>query len=212
AATRMLERARSTGSSRVLALALGFVSHLAVDRALHPLVNRMARERARRLGGDPAHHHTEVEKFHSVLFHEERLGFDFMGKPALRAHIGLDAAQVHRDAELLSTLEESFAAVTGTPPGRTAWQRWSRGYQQYVWLVSSAVGTRIVPEDVKRRVHGELYRGAWGAFVDAYGVAVARSRDAMDAALAVVEASESDALQARDAFSAALPAGPIDLG
>ncbi|HEY6882017.1 MAG TPA: zinc dependent phospholipase C family protein [Polyangiales bacterium] len=212
AATRMLERARSTGSLRVLALALGFVSHLAVDRALHPLVNRMARERARRLGGDPAHHHTEVEKFHSVLFHEERLGFDFMGKPALREHIGLDAEQVHRDAELFSALEESFSAVAGTPPGRLAWQRWSRGYRQYVWLVSSAVGTRIVPEDVKRRVHGELYRGAWGAFVDAYGVAVARSRDAIDAALAVVEASESDVLQARDGFSAALPAGPIDLG
>src|ERR1700712_1338640 len=91
AAVSMLRAAhalRSSGQSaeadRVLAFALGFVSHLAVDRSMHPLVNRMARERAARLGGDPSHHHTEIEKFHSVLFHEQRLGFDFMGKPALR--------------------------------------------------------------------------------------------------------------------------------
>lgn len=212
AAAWMVERARASRSSRVLALALGFISHLAVDRALHPLVNRMARERARRLGGDPSHHHTEVEKFHSVLFHEERLGFDFMGTSALREHIAVGAELVHLDAELFATLEESFSAALGTPPGRRAWRRWSRGYQQYVWLVSSPVGTRIVPEDVKRDVHGELYRGAWGAFVDAYGGAVARSRDAIDAALAVANAPESDVNRARDAFNAALPEGPIDLG
>jgi hypothetical protein len=210
AAHAMLERARTTGSQRVLALALGFVSHLAVDRSLHPLVNRMARERARRLGGDDAHHHTEVEKFHSVLFHQERLGFDFMGKPALRAHIEVDADAVHADRELFPVLDAAFATVAGEGPGRAAWASWARGYRQYVWLVSSPVGKRIVPEDVKRRVHGELYRGAWGAFVDAYGVAVARSRDAIDAALTWVNAS--DMSRARDAFRQALPEGPIDLG
>src|SRR4051794_9051278 len=98
AATSMLEavrelraRGRRSEAERLFAFALGFVSHLAVDRSMHPLVNRMARERAARLGGEPAHHHTEIEKFHSVLFHEERLGFDFMGKPALRKHIEVDA-------------------------------------------------------------------------------------------------------------------------
>jgi hypothetical protein len=212
AAESMLERARATGSPRLLAMALGFVSHLAVDRSLHPLVNRMARERSRRLGGAPAHHHTEVEKFHSVLFHEERLGFDFMGEPALRAHIEVDADAVHRDADLLTALDAAFAAATGHAPGQDAFARWARGYRQYVWLVSSPVGKRIVPEDVKKRVHGELYRGAWGAFPDAYGGAVARSRDTIDAALAWVEAPAGEVARARDAFSQALPAGPIDLG
>jgi hypothetical protein len=212
AAESMLERGRELGSMRVQALALGFVSHLAVDRSLHPLVNRMARERARRLGGDPAHHHTEVEKFHSVLFHEERLGFDFMGEAALRAHIEVDADAVHRDGELLAALDSAFYLATGRAPGRASFARWSRGYRQYVWLVSSRMGKRIAPAAVRRRVHGELYRGAWGAFSDAYGEAVARSRDAIDAALDWMQAPPSDARRAREAFRCTLPAGPIDLG
>ncbi|HEX5661467.1 MAG TPA: zinc dependent phospholipase C family protein [Polyangiales bacterium] len=212
AAESLLEQARSQGSSRLAALALGFVSHLAVDRSLHPLVNRMARERARRLGRDASREHTEVEKFHSVLFHEERLGFDFMGLPALRTHIEVDADAVHRDADLFAALDGAFLAATGKAPGRDTFAAWSRGYRQYVWLVSSPVGKRIVPAEMKQRVHGELYRGPWGAFTDAYGAAVARSRDALDAALGWLDAPASDVRQARDAFSKTLPPGPIDLG
>jgi hypothetical protein len=212
AAVSLIECARASQSERVQALALGFVSHLAVDRSLHPLVNRMARERARRLDRDPAREHTEVEKFHSVLFHEERLGFDFMGEPALRAHIEVDADAVYRDADLFIALDAAFNEATGSAPGREVFARWSRGYRQYVWLVSSRVGKRIVPAEVKQRVHGELYRGAWGAFSDAYGVAVGCSRDAIDAALDWLQASDAGASRARGMFSRTLPAGPIDHG
>jgi hypothetical protein len=215
-ALRMLERARELrardvrASDRVLALALGYISHLAVDRSLHPLVNRMARARARRLGTDPKREHTEVEKFHSVLFHQDRLGFDFMGTPALREHIEVDGDALHRDATLFAAVDACFAAATGDAPGRAAFEQWARGYRQYIWLVSSAVGKRIVPEQVKRRVHGELYRGGWGSFVDHYGVAVGCAREALDAALVFMEAPASEA--SRAVFALALPEGPIDLG
>jgi hypothetical protein len=217
AAHRLLQQSRdlrtrdAAAADRVLALALGFVSHLAVDRSLHPLVNRMAAERAGRMGGDPSHHHTEVEKFHSVLFHEERLGFDFMGTPKLREHIGVDAHAVHRDPALFGALNAAFADAVGRAPEAANLERWARGYTQYVWLVSSPVGKRIVPNDVKPRVHAELYRGPFGAFVDAYGIAVRASREALDAALAWAEAPPERADAARAAFSQVLPEGPIDL-
>lgn len=215
-ALRMLEHARelrpsdAQAADRVLALALGYVSHLAVDRSMHPLVNRMARERARRLGTDPKREHTEVEKFHSVLFHEERLGFDFMGTPALREHIEVDAQALHRDPALFAAIDAGFNDATGAAPGSAAFALWGRGYSQYVWLVSGPVGKRIVPEGMKRRVHGELYRGGWGSFVDHYGAAVGAAREAIDAALAFVAAPASAA--SRAVFSRALPEGPIDLG
>jgi len=198
---------RAREAERVLALLLGFVSHLAVDRSLHPLVNRMARERARRLGRDVLHHHTEVEKFHSVLFHEERLGFDFMGRHELREHIAVDSDAIHRDADLRAAYVAALSATCGEPPGGELLRQWARGYQQYVWLVSSPVGKRIVPDAKKREVRAELYRGAFGSFVDAYGEAVGKSRDAIDATLCAFVAADGAALLAR-----ALPEGPIDLG
>jgi hypothetical protein len=195
-------------AERALAFALGFVSHLAVDRSMHPLVNRMARERAGRLGGDPAHHHTEIEKFHSVLFHEERLGFDFMGKPALRDHIVVDAHAIHRDATLARVFSDALTEATGEPTSKPLLAGWARGYLQYVWLVSGPAGRRLVPESVKDVVRGELYRDSpFGDFADAYAEAVARSVEAIDAALAFVESPLAD-----QGFDRVLPEGPIDLG
>jgi hypothetical protein len=193
-------------AQRVLAFLLGFVSHLAVDHALHPLVNRMARERARRLGRDVLHHHTEVEKFHSVLFHEERLGFDFMGRRELREHIEVDAAAIHRDADLRAAYTAALGRTCGKDPSGELLRRWARGYSQYVWLVSSPVGKRIVPDATKDEVRGELYRGPFGDFVDAYGDAVIKSREAIDATLLAFSAPDGMAMLTR-----ALPDGPIDL-
>ena len=214
-ATALLARVRTLRATpgtrdageRVLALALGYVSHLAVDRTLHPLVNRLARARAARLGGDPLHQHTEVEKFQSVLFHEERLGFDFMGEPALRAHIAVDAHAIHRDAALRAAFIEAMGAAIGRAPSPRLLKRWARGYRQYVWLVSSPVGKTIVPEAIKREVRDEVYGGSWGTFVAAYGEAVGASREALDAALALAESSEAAAR-----FDRILPEGPIDHG
>lgn len=215
AATSMLDavralrvQGRTDDADRVFAFALGFVSHLAVDRSMHPLVNRMARERAGRLGGEAAHHHTEIEKFHSVLFHEERLGFDFMGKRALREHIEVDAHAIHRDATLGPVFAQALREATGLDPSEKLLAGWARGYRQYVWLVSGPLGKRLVPEQVKEVVRPELYRGSpFGDFADAYDAAVAASREALEAALDFVETTEGAA-----AFARVLPEGPIDLG
>jgi hypothetical protein len=212
-AKSMLERARALSDqpasreqgARVLALALGFVSHLAVDAALHPLVNRLARARATRLADSPLRQHSEVEKFHSILFHEARFGFDIMGRPALRAHIAVPAHAIHRDPALSAAFRAGLEHALGRAPAPALLRRWAAGYSQYVWLVSSVAGKTLMSERTKREVRPEVYEGSWGTFPDAYAEAVERSRIALDRALDWVADPRTE-----PAFDAAMPSGPID--
>jgi hypothetical protein len=212
-AKSMLARARELAAhdvtradgARVLALALGFVSHLAVDASLHPLVNRLARARAARLRDHPLRQHSEVEKFHSVLFHEARLGFDFMGRRALREYIEVPAHEVHRDPALRAAFCAGLSAAISRTPTPALLRRWASGYSQYVWLLSSPAGKTLVPERVKHEVREEVFSGAWGTFEAAYALAVECSREALDRAFdfALDPAHEG-------AFDAVAPAGAID--
>jgi hypothetical protein len=194
-------------ADRVLALALGFVSHLAVDASLHPLVNRLARARAERIGDHPLRQHTEVEKFQSVLFHEARNGFDFMGRPEFAAHISVPARLIHEDAALRAAFCAGLEVALGHAPSQALLVDWARGYSQYVWLVSSIAGKTLAPERAKRSIHDEVYAGSWGTFQAAYAEAVASSRRALDCGLAFALSGDQSAEQALDAE---LPPGAID--
>jgi len=206
ARARVLERSGESGEAqRVLSLGLGFASHLAVDAELHPLVNRMARARAARLHDSALRQHSEVEKFHSVMFHEERLGFDFMGRRELGEHIRVDAHTVHRDPVLRDAFMAALTAAIGHAPSARLLGRWASGYTQYVWLVSSPAGKVLMSESQKREVREEVYEGAWGTFRAAYAEAVACSRRALDATLDLFQDPASEA-----AFAVALPSGSID--
>ena len=202
---RAHSRTRDPGE-RVLAFALGYASHIAVDRSMHPMVNRLARVRAQRLSDHWLRQHTEVEKFQSVLFHEERNGFDFMGRHELAQHIGVEGALLHRDAQLGHAFSSAVSAALGTTPNEQLVRRWARGYAQYTRLVSSPLGKTMVPEHVKREVRAEVYEGELH-FAAEYTSAVERSTHAIDLALAYAEHGVSD-----EAFDAALPEGSIDEG
>jgi hypothetical protein len=212
AAKSMLARARGLledgaeeAGQRVLALALGFASHLAVDASLHPLVNRLARARAARIGDHPLRQHSEVEKFQSVLFHEARNGFDFMGRAELAAHIAVPGQLIHEDAALRAAFSEALRAAVGRAPSHALLVDWARGYRQYVWLVSSVAGKTLAPEREKRALHEEVYAGPWGTFQAAYADAVADSLRAIECAFAFARGTGSE-----QALDAALPAGAID--
>ena len=202
AARRLRARASSRqDADRVLAVALGYFSHVAVDRVLHPLVDAQARARAARLRDSVAHQHAEVEKFHSVLLHEERLGFDFMGKAALAEHIGVDARATVELRELSFAWRDAVIGAIGAAPEHAARRRWARGYGQYVALLSSPAGKLLVPERVKAEVRPEVYDGVFAA---EFTRAVELSRRTLDAALALVDTGDDAA------FDAAVPEGSID--
>ncbi len=193
-------------AQRVLALGLGFLSHIAVDSSLHPMVNRLARERGARLGELAARQHNEVEKYQSVLFHEERLGFDFMGTDALRKHIAVEAQALHKDRALCAAFTFAVQNALHKPLAPNALRAWTKGYQQFVALVSSPAGKLLAPEPMKREVREELYRGASFDFSADYAQAVSRSRAVLNASLALYQ----DGRAKEAAFDALVPEGSID--
>lgn len=210
----LLRRARALRSSastraageRVIAFALGYVSHVAVDRSLHPLVNRLAAVRATRLGDAALRQHTEVEKFHSVLFHEQRLGFDFMGRRELRDHIAVQPRALHRIDELRDAYLGALSEALGQAPPAALVARWASGYAQYTWLVASPLGKTLVPDKVKEEVRAEVFEGPAVSFASAYAEAVDFSSHAVAAALSFCAGDEG----AEHAFDAQLSEGPID--
>src|SRR5438132_1707920 len=58
------------------------VPHVALDLALHPLVNYGARRDVVEKGGHESTHHRVTEKYHALFFHLERFGDDPIGTPA----------------------------------------------------------------------------------------------------------------------------------
>jgi hypothetical protein len=205
AAELRAHRATSRDGDRLLSVALGYFSHVAVDGSMHPLVNQLASVRAARLGDRPSRQHNEVEKFHSVLFHEERLGYDFMGDPRLVDHIAVDAGAFLDDGTIAIALRDAIAGVHDSRLQQRTLARWVRGYGQYVRLLASWFGRRIVPAAVKEAVRGEVYDAPFGRFVDHYARAVERSRRAVEAALAFTEDPTQEAR-----FDAVVPEGSID--
>ena len=190
---------------RLLAVGLGYLSHIAVDSSLHPLVNQLAGVRAKRLGDRPARQHNEVEKFHSILFHEERLGYDFMGDARLVAHITVDGDVIRGGGAIAVAFRDALVTVHSAAPPDRVLARWIRGYAQYTQLLASRFGKRLMPQAVKDEVRGEVYDAPYGRFVDHYARAVLRSRSYLEAGLAFAADGDSD-----DAFDRVVPEGSID--
>src|SRR6187402_1018222 len=113
------ERGRGQGGARddVLgAIALGVASHCAIDRALHPLINALAR--LHRAGKNHDASHREVEKFQSICFHEQYLGRDTMGTPGISTYLTLHVAEQWRGGDPTSRLlREAWAGALGDALG-----------------------------------------------------------------------------------------------
>jgi hypothetical protein len=198
----LLRAARAARRDDWLGLALGYLSHAAVDRAIHPLVNRLARARAAALGSTEAQQHREVEKFQSVLFHERRLGRDLMGTPHLTRYIAVDGALL--DGALGAALASALRAATGEAPPPGAWAAWAAGYAQYVGVLGSPLGRLPAPPSAKERERPALYDAV--AFDGEYARAMARSRRDVTTGYALLEAGRLDG----DEYFAAIPEGSID--
>ncbi|MEO6952098.1 MAG: hypothetical protein ABI321_09810 [Polyangia bacterium] len=184
---RVLRESPSTrrDGERVLAVALGLLSHLAVDSRLHPLVNQLAKVRAQRLDDRAARQHSEVEKFHSILFHEVRLGFDFMGDRRIAEYIAVEGQRVHDGGAIARALASALEIVHGSAPPASDIARWTRGYRQYTSLLASFIGKRIMPQATKEAVRAEVYDDA--RFLEHYADAVQRSVAYTRAGLALAD-------------------------
>ena len=208
----LLAVARRERDELLGAIALGVASHCAIDRAMHPLVNALARRHPDGRSHDAAHR--EVEKFQSICFHEQYLGRDTMGTSAITGYLTIHlAGQLARQLEerLSRQLRAAWAALGGAP-GAGELAGFARGYRHHAWLLGTPPGKRIAPPAAKEAARPRYLRGAWGTFEALLEDAIAASVPVINAAGAVLEADERDA-EADAAFAALarlLPAGTID--
>jgi hypothetical protein len=204
----LLTVARRERDDDLAAIALGLASHCAIDRALHPLVNALAR--AFPTGASHDASHREVEKFQSVCFHERYLGRDTMGTPAITGYLTIQLAR-RLDARLGGLLREAWADALGAAPTARELTGFTRGYATHAWLLGTPLGKRIASPAAKDAARPRYLHGPWGSFDELLEAAITRSLAVLEAAGAVLDATtDADAAAARRALTAVLPAGTID--
>ncbi len=206
----VLAGARARRDEEAAAFALGVASHCSLDRDIHPLVNALARANGVRRGKTLMSAHMEVEKFQSILFHEELNGCDFMGTPAVTRYVDLGLAPRLRAHPLGAAWRGALASEFGEGPERAALSGWGRGYRDFSRLIGSPVGATIAPPRAKEAARPVFYESGFGRFPDIVARSIARSIPILDAVADVYEASEPDAPAAFARLSALLPPGTID--
>jgi hypothetical protein len=189
------------------AIALGVASHCAIDRALHPLINALARRH--RGGASHDASHREVEKFQSICFHERYLGRDTMGTSAITGYLTIHlAAQL--DDRLSRLVREAWADALGDAPSARELAGFARGYRQHARLLGTPLGKRVAPPASKDEARPRYLHGPWGTFEVLLEEAITRSIEVVHAAGAVLEAGDRDVDGARSMLEGLLPAGTID--
>jgi len=202
-----LSIARRDRDDDLAAIALGLASHCAIDRALHPLINALAR--AHPAGGSHDASHREVEKFQSICFHEQYLGRDTMGTPAITGYLTIQLAS-GLDDRLNRLLREAWSDALGTAPRARELSGFVRGYRAHARLLGTPLGKRVAPPAAKDAARPRYLRGPWGTFESLLQAAIASSLGVLEAADAVLDASPADVDNARRVLAARLPAGTID--
>jgi hypothetical protein len=203
----LLTLARRERDDDLAAIALGLASHCAIDRALHPLVNALARAYPTAAGHDASHR--EVEKFQSVCFHEHYLGRDTMGTPAISGYLTIQLAR-HLDPRINRLVRAAWSAALGAAPTERALAGFARGYAAHTRLLGTPLGKRIAPPAAKLEARPRYLHGAWGSFESLLDAAITASLGVIEAAGAVLDADPTDLDAARRALDARLPPGTID--
>lgn len=205
--TSLLAIARRDRDDQLAAVALGLASHCAIDRALHPLVNALAR--AHPVGRNHDAAHREVEKFQSICFHEHYLGRDVMGTPAIARYLTIHLA-AGLDPQLDRQLREAWRDGLGSAPSQRELAGFVRGYRIHAAVLGSPLGKRVAPPAAKEAGRARYLSGRWGSFEPLLAAAVTASIGVLEAASAVLDAGASELERAHQALAARLPSGTID--
>ncbi len=205
--TALLEIARRERDDTIAAIALGLASHCAIDRALHPLINALAR--VHREGKNHDASHREVEKFQSICFHEHYMGRDMMGTAEITSYLAIRIADGLPDRVVVLLLE-AWRRALGTAPEATELAGYVRGYRTHTRLLGTPLGKRLAPRVAKEAAKPRYFHGGWGGFPSLLEHAIAASVGVIDAAVDVLDATTLDVHRARAQLASRLPRGSID--
>ena len=203
----LIDVARRERDETLGAIALGVASHCAIDRALHPLINALARKHVAGKNHDASHR--EVEKFQSICFHELYMGRDMMGTPEITSYLAIRLAEGLPDRLAMLALE-AWRRALGTAPEAAELVGYVRGYCTHTKLLGSPLGKRLAPLAAKAAARPRYIEGTWGAFSTLLERAVAASLPVLDATADVLDADATDVHRARAQLASRLPRGTID--
>ena len=214
ALVRRVARADADATTRdeARAFTLGLASHLAIDQALHPLINWLADAEVARTGISHASAHREVEKFQSVCFQETYFGVDLMGTAPVRAHLhvaGLDRLERSAVAQVAIL---AMADAFGRSPSIGDVAKWGRSFVVFSKMVASPLGRRVAPPAAKEEARPRFLHGSWGSFESRLDVTIAASSRVLEAVGALIEGPphELSLDDVRGALTGLLDAGTID--
>jgi hypothetical protein len=202
----------------VIAFALGYIAHAAVDRSMHPLVNYLAQQRSLRTGRRPDQEHHEVEKYQSILFHEDRFGIDMMGRLFLYNYLDIDFTLLcgrrgQAWGPLWPALYHALHKTHGIAPTLADFRRWTGSFDDYRLILTSPLGATLVPDYEKLFTRPALYDAV--RFPRRYQVAVGAAGDWADALLSyglALSFEPRNDTSAETALQHLIPEGSIDPG
>ncbi|HLL26023.1 MAG TPA: hypothetical protein VK427_27985 [Kofleriaceae bacterium] len=203
----LIEVARRERDDVLAAIALGLASHCSIDRALHPLINALARAHVAGKNHDASHR--EVEKFQSICFHEQYMGRDMMGTAEITSYLAIRLAEV-LPARTTALLLEAWQRGLGSAPEPAELAGYVRGYRMHVRLLGTPLGKRLAPAAAKEAAKPRYLHGSWGGFAEQLGQAIAVSRTVLDAVGDLLDATGADVHAARAQLASRLPRGTID--
>jgi hypothetical protein len=193
--------------TQVLALLAGYLSHLAVDTLLHPLIDQMV-TRLLRPGEPPDVVHTRIERHQSLLFHRDRLGVDLAGSShplrLVSEVVGVRLIRPDLPEPLWAALRAACLETHGRAPLRPQVRDWLWGIAAYGRLMSSPAGRRERLRGDLDALRAELYQGDGVDLCTPLDRAVERTLEHWQAALDALTAERLGA-EERERFRKSVP-------
>jgi len=197
----------------VLALLAGYLCHHAVDRVVHPAINLLVARHEGDFALPPTAVHERLERFQSLLFHRDLLGYDILCTPFPRQLVG----QIAGAGLLRPTLERPLSRALraacleahGRAPGSAEWSDWLWGTTAFGVLLSSPIARTERPKAPLDQVRATYYQGPGVDLVAPLEAGLEATLVAWRAAVAVLEADHVDA-EVQEVFLTRVP--DVDLG
>lgn len=150
----LLRRAGGDHRAEILALVAGVLTHIALDRAMHPAIEEAVGLHLRPVE-TPSQLHEALENYQCLRWHREHRNCDGLGTPLLKQGITMGPG---RRASMATWLKKAFATslgeAYGTAPRARDVSRWVAGVCGYRDLLSTPfakIGIRSSEQLAERR-------------------------------------------------------------
>jgi hypothetical protein len=199
-AAALLQQATGVHRPEMLALVAGLLTHLALDRTMHPAVEE-AVDRQVTPRETPDQLHEALENYQSLVWHRTYLGTDGVGTGLVRSSLAVGPELTGAPPRwTYEAMAAALSRVYGMAPTVGEARRWGAGLIGYRALMASPLAkVSVAASERLARERPWVARVAWQ---DPY-------HEALDLAASYIETAAAAGEGARDCLVAALGDGPL---